>query len=179
MLMLQAFVITLREGLEAFLIVAISLAYLRKTGRPRAASAPSTGASSRPLAVSAARRLPALQRGQSGVAGRPAGARRGRLGRLADRPHVARRPAHEGRHRRPAASLERAGRRRRRSLGVFLFTLLMISREGMETALLLMQLRETLHLVARRGARASPAPRRRLALVALRPPRQPRRSSSR
>src|SRR5215208_6470988 len=33
--MLQAFVITLREGLEAFLIVAISLAYLRKTGRHR------------------------------------------------------------------------------------------------------------------------------------------------
>src|SRR5207253_8327811 len=30
--------------------------------------------------------------------------------------------------------------------GVFLFTVLMISREGMETALLLMQLRETLHL---------------------------------
>jgi len=33
--MLQAFVITLREGLEAFLIVAISLAYLKKTGRSR------------------------------------------------------------------------------------------------------------------------------------------------
>ena len=31
--MLEAFVITLREGLEAFLIVALSLAYLRKTGR--------------------------------------------------------------------------------------------------------------------------------------------------
>ena len=31
--MMQAFVITLREGLEAFLIVAISLAYLRKSGR--------------------------------------------------------------------------------------------------------------------------------------------------
>src|SRR5437667_8186918 len=31
--MLQAFVITLREGLEAFLIVAISIAYLRKSRR--------------------------------------------------------------------------------------------------------------------------------------------------
>src|SRR5262249_46826317 len=31
--MFSAFVITLREGLEAFLIVAISLAYLRKSGR--------------------------------------------------------------------------------------------------------------------------------------------------
>lgn len=31
--MLQAFIVTLREGLEAFLIVAISIAYLKKTGR--------------------------------------------------------------------------------------------------------------------------------------------------
>ena len=31
----QALVITLREGLEAFLIVAISLSYLRKSGRAR------------------------------------------------------------------------------------------------------------------------------------------------
>src|SRR6187397_3095755 len=33
--MVQAFVITLREGLEAFLIVAISLAYLRKSQQHR------------------------------------------------------------------------------------------------------------------------------------------------
>jgi high-affinity iron transporter len=33
--MLQASVITLREGLEAFLIVAISLSYLRQSGRRR------------------------------------------------------------------------------------------------------------------------------------------------
>src|SRR4029077_17851204 len=37
--MSQAFIITLREGLEAFLIVAISLAYLRKTGRRQLVSA--------------------------------------------------------------------------------------------------------------------------------------------
>jgi high-affinity iron transporter len=37
--LLPPFVITLREGLEAFLIVAISLAYLRKTGRPALVSA--------------------------------------------------------------------------------------------------------------------------------------------
>src|SRR5262245_24563075 len=37
--MLQAAVVTLREGLEAFLIVAISLAYLRKTGRSSLAPA--------------------------------------------------------------------------------------------------------------------------------------------
>jgi high-affinity iron transporter len=37
--MLQMFVITLREGIEAFLIVAIALAYLRKTGRDSLVSA--------------------------------------------------------------------------------------------------------------------------------------------
>ena len=37
--MLQAFVITLREGIEAFLIVAISLAYLRRSGRQELAAA--------------------------------------------------------------------------------------------------------------------------------------------
>ena len=35
----QAFVITLREGLEAFLIVAISIAYLKKSGRRELVSA--------------------------------------------------------------------------------------------------------------------------------------------
>ena len=37
--MLQALVITLREGFEAFLIVAISLSYLRKSGRVALTSA--------------------------------------------------------------------------------------------------------------------------------------------
>ena len=37
--MLQALVITLREGFEAFLIVAISLSYLRQSGRAPLAAA--------------------------------------------------------------------------------------------------------------------------------------------
>ena len=35
--MLQAFIITLREGVEAALIVGITLAYLAKIGRPTSA----------------------------------------------------------------------------------------------------------------------------------------------
>jgi high-affinity iron transporter len=50
--MLQAFVITLREGLEAFLIVAISVAYLRRSGRAVLASAVHWGVAGA-LAVSA------------------------------------------------------------------------------------------------------------------------------
>jgi FTR1 family protein len=37
--MLQSFIIVLREGFEAFLIVAITLAYLRKTGQRQLAPA--------------------------------------------------------------------------------------------------------------------------------------------
>ena len=45
--MLQALVITLREGLEAFLIVAISLAYRRKSGRDALRCHPSPGEGNR------------------------------------------------------------------------------------------------------------------------------------
>ena len=143
--MLQAFVITLREGLEAFLIVAISLSYLRKAGRPGLTKAVHWGIGVA-VAVSAAG------------------------GYLLY--HAANQEWLEG----PLAIIAavsvtwmlvymwRAGRRmtgdierhlRLSSLrvgpgafvGVLLFTVLMVSREGMETALLLMQLRETLSLV--------------------------------
>jgi len=40
---LQSFVITLREGLESFLIVAIIFAYLRKSGRHELAKAVALG----------------------------------------------------------------------------------------------------------------------------------------
>jgi high-affinity iron transporter len=143
--MLQAFVITLREGLEAFLIVAISLAYLRKSGRQELMGAVHLG-------IVAAVVLSALG------------------GYLLY--NAANQELFEG----PLALLAavsvtwmvvhmwRAGRHMKRDIegrlasstgkaaagafaGVFLFTVLMVTREGMETALLLMQLKETLNLV--------------------------------
>jgi high-affinity iron transporter len=153
--MVQAFVITLREGLEAFLIVAISLAYLRKTGRTHLTAAVHWGIG---LAV-------AISVGAGYLLFNAANQEwlEGPLALLA------------------AASVTwmvihmwRAGRRMKGDiegrlqsssvrggttafLGVLLFTVLMISREGMETALLLMQLRETLHLAIGAAAGAAGA----------------------
>jgi high-affinity iron transporter len=144
--MLQAFVITLREGLEAFLIVALSLAYLRKTGRQALLSAVYVGivaaialsgvagyllfnASNQewlegPLAIVAAVSVTVLMVHMWRAGRRMKAEIEGHLGRSAVRTGAA------------------------AFLGVFLFTVLMITREGMETALLLLQLKETLHLVA-------------------------------
>ena len=140
----QAFVITLREGLEAFLIVAISVSYLRKSGRAPLTVAVHWGIVAAlavsalggyllfhaanqewldgPLALVAAVSVTwmTVQMWRSGR--RMKGDIEGRL-----------QPSHL-----------RAGAGP--FVGVFLFTLLMVSREGMETALLLMQLKETVHL---------------------------------
>jgi high-affinity iron transporter len=142
--MLQAFVITLREGLEAFLVVAISLSYLRQSGRSQLAAAVHWGIAvaigvsvlggwlllnaanqewlDGPLAIVAAVSVSwmIVHMWRSG---------RRMKGDI------------EG-HLRLSSSRAGAGA----FIGVFLFTLLMVSREGMETALLLMQLRETMHL---------------------------------
>jgi high-affinity iron transporter len=133
--MLQAFVITLREGLEAFLIVAISLAYLKKTGRRAllpavhwgiaAAVALSVGAG---LLLARARNQ-ALWEGVLGVAAAFLVAsltvHMWRAGRYMKKDI-------EGR-------LEQSSVKTGASawFGVFVFTLLMITREGMETAMLM------------------------------------------
>lgn len=140
----QAFVITLREGLEAFLIVAISLSYLKKSGRSPLASAVHWGIAAA-LAVSVVGGYllfhAANQEWLEGPLAMVAAIsvtwmvvhmwRSGRhmKGDIEQQLHQS--------VVRPAASA---------FVGVFLFTLLMVSREGMETALLLMQLRETVHL---------------------------------
>src|SRR5262249_31554468 len=55
--MLQAFIITLREGLEAFLIVGISLSYLRKSGQAQVTTAVQWGVLAAPGVSGLARSL--------------------------------------------------------------------------------------------------------------------------
>jgi high-affinity iron transporter len=133
--MLQAFVITLREGLEAFLIVAISLAYLRKSGRHRLVPAVHWG-----IVLSIALSVVAawlFQRASNqalweGLLALVAAVLVGTL------------IVHMWRHakrlkREIETHLESSAAQTgtRAFVGVFLFTLLMITREGMETALLM------------------------------------------
>src|SRR4051812_27793383 len=144
--MLQAAVITLREGLEAFLIVAISVAYLRKSGRLELVSAVRSGVLAALAASATGGYLLYNAANQEWLEGPLA---------IVAAVSVTWMIIHmwrAGRHMK--GDIE--GRLRQSSLragtaaftGVFLFTLLMVTREGMETALLLLQLKETLHLVA-------------------------------
>ena len=133
--MLQSFVITLREGLEAFLIVAISLAYLRKSGRQALIPAVHWGIG---VSVLLSIGLAVLFQRASNQA-----LWEGTLATVAA-VLVATLIVHMWRH---AKQLKREieTRLQRSTIrggsgafaGVFLFTLLMISREGMETALLM------------------------------------------
>ena len=133
--MLQAFVITLREGLEAFLIIAISLAYLRKSGRRELVPAVHWGIGlSVLLSVGAAYLFQqasnqALWEGILAiVAAVSVASLTVHMWRTAKRI----KSDIEGQLRLSAGKAGPGA-----WLGVFLFTLLMISREGMETALLM------------------------------------------
>ena len=133
--MLQAFVITLREGLEAFLIIAISLAYLKKTGRKALIPAVHWGIGVSILLSIVAGVLLARAANQALWEGILA---------LVAAVLVASLTVHMWRAGRRMKS-EIEGRLEASSmrtgtgafLGVFGFTLLMITREGMETALLM------------------------------------------
>ena len=133
--MLQAFVITLREGLEAFLIIAISLAYLRKTGRRALVPAIHWGIATSIVLSIGAGLLLARARNQALWEGILAIAAAFMVASLTV--HMWR----AGRHMKKeiegklAASSVKTGRAA--FWGVFFFTLLMITREGMETAMLM------------------------------------------
>jgi high-affinity iron transporter len=133
--MSQAFVITLREGLEAFLIVAISLAYLRKSGRQKLIPAVHWGIAVAVLLSIGASVL--FQRASNqalweGLLALTAAALVGSL--IVHMWRHAKRLKRDIEHR-LASSAAQVGIKA--ALGVFLFTLLMITREGMETALLM------------------------------------------
>jgi high-affinity iron transporter len=133
--MYQAFIITLREGLEAFLIIAISLAYLRKSQRSELVPAVHWGIATSVVLSVAAGWLFYQARNQALWEG---------LLALAAAVSVASLTIHMWR---TAKRIKRdiEGRLHTSAMksgaaafaGVFLFTLLMITREGMETALLM------------------------------------------
>src|SRR5262245_31656093 len=139
--MLNAFIIVLREGFEAFLIVSIVFAYLRKTGQKSLTPAV-YGAIATSVAASAAIGY-WISQATEGV---NQALWEGILG-LAAIILVASLIIHM---RRVAPKLKQTFHEKldvattgksqwAAMLGVFLFTVLMITREGMETALLLLQ----------------------------------------
>ena len=133
--MLQAFVITLREGLEAFLIIAISLAYLRKSGRRELIPAVHWGIGLSVLLSIVAAYLFQQASNQAlweGVLAIAAAVSVASLTVHMWRTAKKIKGEIEGQLR---TSAEKTGAKA--WIGVFLFTLLMISREGMETALLM------------------------------------------
>jgi high-affinity iron transporter len=133
--MLQAFVITLREGLEAFLIVAISLAYLRKTGRHALVPAVHWGIGIS-VAVSIAAGV-ALQSARNqalweGILALAAAVLVGTL--IVHMWRTGKRMKREIEGRLEASAIKTGAAA---FLGILGFTVLMITREGMETALLM------------------------------------------
>jgi high-affinity iron transporter len=133
--MLQAFVVTLREGLEAFLIVAISLAYLRKTGRKSLIPAVHWGILASVVVSIAAGVLLARAANQALWEGILALVAAALVASLIVHMWRAGRHLRSNIEGRLEASSVRVGTAA--FLGVFGFTLLMITREGMETALLM------------------------------------------
>jgi high-affinity iron transporter len=133
--MLQAFVITLREGLEAFLIVAISLAYLRKTGRQHLTPAVHWGIGLSILVSIGAAMLFQRANNQAlweGVLALTAAVLVSTM--IVHMWRHARRLKGEIESRLETSATETGVKA---FLGVFLFTVFMITREGMETALLI------------------------------------------
>lgn len=133
--MLESLVITLREGLEAFLIVAISLAYLRRTGRAHLAGAVHAGIGVSVLVSIGAGVLLGRANNQAlweGVLALAAAVLVATLIVHMWRTGKRMKTEIEGR-------LETAAQRRGHAAfwGIFGFTVLMITREGMETALLM------------------------------------------
>ncbi len=132
--MLESAVITLREGLEAFLIVAISLAYLKKTGRWGLTSAVHWGVGAAAAVSLGAGYFFQRAANQALWEGVPAMIAAVLVGTFTIHMWRAGRRMRQEIHERLEESAARPGGGA--WLGVFAFTVLMIGREGMETAVL-------------------------------------------
>lgn len=133
--MLQGFVITLREGLEAFLIVAISLAYLRRTGRAHLTRAVHWGIGVSVIVSAVAGVLFQRAANQALWEAVLAIAAAVLVGSLIVHMWRAAKTIKRDIERRLEASALRPSWGA--FIGVFLFTVLVITREGMETVLFL------------------------------------------
>jgi high-affinity iron transporter len=133
--MWQGFTIALREGIEAFLIVALTLAYLRRTGRPGLAKAVYAAIAVSVVTCSAAGYLFSKAVNQplwEGILALVAAALVGSLLVYMKRVSKHLKSDIEAR-----IESKVTGTPGRAFWGVFAFALLMITREGMETALLI------------------------------------------
>ncbi len=134
--MWQGFTIALREGIEAFLIVALTLSYLKRTGRDGLARAVYAGIGVSVLTCAGAGLLFARAARKSlweGILALTAAILVGSL--LVYMKRVSRRLKSDLEHR--LETRAHVLSRGRALWGVFAFTVLMITREGMETALLI------------------------------------------
>ncbi len=134
--MWQGFTIALREGIEAFLIVALTLAYLKRTGRPGLAKAVYAALALSVVTCAGAGLLFSKAANQplwEGILAIVAAALVGSLLVYMKRVSKNLKKDIEARIESKAASVSAS----RAFWGVFAFALLMITREGMETALLI------------------------------------------
>ncbi len=132
--MLESAVITLREGLEAFLIVAISLAYLKKTGRWGLTSAVRWGVAAAVVVSLVAGHLFQRAANQALWEGVPAMIAGVLVASLTVHMWRAGKRMRLEIHARLEESAVKPGSAA--WLGIFAFTVMMIGREGMETAML-------------------------------------------
>ena len=133
--MWQGFTIALREGIEAFLIVALTLSYLRRTGRPELARAVYAAVGISVVTCAGAGWLFSKAANQSlweGVLALAAAALVGSL--LVYMKRISKHLKRDIEERLESRAALGSGRA---FWGIFAFSLLMITREGMETALLI------------------------------------------
>lgn len=138
--MLQAFIIVAREGLESFLIVAIIMAYLKKTGRPQLVPVAYAGIVAAVLASIGTGLLFADIANQSLWEGILAVVATVMVGSLVI--HMWKiGPKMKSQMELRLAAISQKPASKSAIVGIFLFSFLLLAREGMETALMLFQVK--------------------------------------